>query len=251
MTPSQQSAIFLRLSPVHRPDGGRGTDRRSDRMKTFTCGAVVPRLYGVVLGRDGRGDPRTSRGARARGARHDRGSRGSRSARFGPTSADMTQDVAVQAWGAPSILRMDFQPIVDTARGTVVGYESLARFGGPADAGPIAGSRSPTPRASARNWRRRSWRALEARSALPPNCFLSVNVGPQALLPHRSRTSSPTPVTSAGSSSRSPSRPRWTTTTRFPTRSRRSGRRARCSRSTTPGPGSPRSSTSRCCARIS
>ena len=48
----------------------------------------------------------------------------------------MAQDVAVQTWRPPSILRMDFQPIVDTARGTVVGYESLARFGGPADASP-------------------------------------------------------------------------------------------------------------------
>src|SRR6478609_1975589 len=48
----------------------------------------------------------------------------------------MTQDAAVQAWRPPSILRMDFQPIVDTARGTVAGYESLARFKGPPNIGP-------------------------------------------------------------------------------------------------------------------
>ena len=95
----------------------------------------------------------------------------------------MAQDVAVQAWRAPTILRMDFQPIVDTARGTVVGYESLARFGGPADAGPdcwfaLAHAAGVGAELEAQVLER----ALEARSALPPNCFLSVNVGPQALL---------------------------------------------------------------------
>ena len=95
----------------------------------------------------------------------------------------MAQDVAVQAWRAPTILRMDFQPIVDTARGTVVGYESLARFGGPADAGPdcwfaLAHAAGVGAELEAQVLER----ALESRSALPPNCFLSVNVGPQALL---------------------------------------------------------------------
>src|SRR3954451_2301372 len=95
----------------------------------------------------------------------------------------MAQDVAVQAWRPPSILRMDFQPIVDTARGTVAGYESLARFGGPPDAGPdcwfaLAHAAGVCAELEARVLHR----ALQARSALPPNCFLSVNVGPQALL---------------------------------------------------------------------
>src|SRR3982750_1133432 len=95
----------------------------------------------------------------------------------------MAQDVALQAWRPPSIVRMDFQPIVDTARGTVVGYESLARFGGPPDAGPdcwfaLAHAAGGGGGLGAQVLPR----ALEARSTLPPNCFLSVNVGPQALL---------------------------------------------------------------------
>ena len=95
----------------------------------------------------------------------------------------MTQDAAVQAWHPPSILRMDFQPIIDTARGTVAGYESLARFEGPANVGPdcwfaLAHAAGFGAELEAQVLDR----ALEARSALPPNCFLSVNVGPQALL---------------------------------------------------------------------
>ena len=95
----------------------------------------------------------------------------------------MTQDAAVQAWHPPSILRMDFQPIIDTARGTVAGYESLARFEGPANVGPdcwfaLAHAAGFGAELEAQVLDR----ALRARSALPPNCFLSVNVGPQALL---------------------------------------------------------------------
>ena len=48
----------------------------------------------------------------------------------------MTQDAAVRAYSGSGVLRMAFQPIIDTARGTVVGYESLARFSGPPDATP-------------------------------------------------------------------------------------------------------------------
>ena len=95
----------------------------------------------------------------------------------------MRQDAAVKAWRPPGILRMNFQPIIDTARGTVAGYESLARFGGPQDATPdcwfaLAHAAGVGEELEARALQT----ALEARSALPPNCFLSVNVGPQALL---------------------------------------------------------------------
>src|SRR4029078_2840820 len=95
----------------------------------------------------------------------------------------MTQDAAVQAWRPPSILRMDFQPIIDTARGTVAGYEARARLEGPANVGPdcwfaLAHAAGFGAELEAQVLDR----ALEARSAVPPNCFLSVNVGPQALL---------------------------------------------------------------------
>ena len=95
----------------------------------------------------------------------------------------MIQDAAVQAWRPPGMLRMDFQPIVDTDRGTVVGYESLARFSGPPDAGPdcwFALARAAGVGAELEAHALGT--ALEARSALPANCFLSVNVGPEALL---------------------------------------------------------------------
>lgn len=95
----------------------------------------------------------------------------------------MTQDAAVRACHGSGVLRMDFQPIIDTARGTVVGYESLARFSGPPHATPdrwftVARAAGIGAELEARALRT----ALEARSALPPNCFLSVNVGPDALL---------------------------------------------------------------------
>jgi EAL domain-containing protein (putative c-di-GMP-specific phosphodiesterase class I) len=95
----------------------------------------------------------------------------------------MTQDAAVQADRRPGALRMNFQPIVDIARGTVVGYESLARFSGPPHATPdhwfaVAHNAGVGAQLEARALHS----ALAARSALPPNCFLSVNVGPDALL---------------------------------------------------------------------
>ena len=94
----------------------------------------------------------------------------------------MTQDAAVRACRRPGVLRMDFQPILDTARGTVAGYESLARFSGPPHATPdrwfaVAHTAGFGAELEARALRV----ALEARAWLPPNCFLSVNVGPDAL----------------------------------------------------------------------
>jgi EAL domain-containing protein (putative c-di-GMP-specific phosphodiesterase class I) len=96
---------------------------------------------------------------------------------------NMTQDVIVRACRRPGVLSMQFQPIIDTARGTVVGYESLARFSGPPHTTPdrwfaVARAAGVGPELEARALRA----ALDARSALPPNCFLSVNIGPDALL---------------------------------------------------------------------
>jgi EAL domain-containing protein (putative c-di-GMP-specific phosphodiesterase class I) len=95
----------------------------------------------------------------------------------------MAQDAAVEACSGPGVVRMDFQPIVDTARGTVVGYESLARFAGPPHVPPDHWfARARAAGVGAELEARALRTALEARSALPPNCFLSVNVGPDALL---------------------------------------------------------------------
>jgi EAL domain-containing protein (putative c-di-GMP-specific phosphodiesterase class I) len=95
----------------------------------------------------------------------------------------MAHDAAVEACHRPGVVRMDFQPIVDTARGTVVGYESLARFAGPPYVPPDHWfARARAAGVGAELEARALRTALEARSALPPNCFLSVNVGPDALL---------------------------------------------------------------------
>ena len=82
----------------------------------------------------------------------------------------------------PGVLRSHYQPIVDLARGTVAGYEALTRFDGPPAAPPDrwfaaahAGGFGDALEARALS------AALDARSALPPDTFLTVNVGPQAL----------------------------------------------------------------------
>jgi EAL domain-containing protein (putative c-di-GMP-specific phosphodiesterase class I) len=75
-----------------------------------------------------------------------------------------------------------YQPIVDLARGVVVGYEALARFTGPGPSGPdqwftaarAAGCLAPLEAAALRA-------ALRHRADLPVNTFLAVNVGPDVL----------------------------------------------------------------------
>src|SRR5690349_4960744 len=74
-----------------------------------------------------------------------------------------------------------FQPILDVARGVVAGYESLTRFdespGNPLPwfAAARAGGREPDLEAATLR------SAFAARTALPPNCFLTVNVSPASL----------------------------------------------------------------------
>jgi EAL domain-containing protein (putative c-di-GMP-specific phosphodiesterase class I) len=80
----------------------------------------------------------------------------------------------------PRAVDAAFQPIVDLRRGTVVGYEALARFAPPPTAGPDrwlaeAESRGVADQLSARILTR----ALQQRTSLPPNTFLSVNVAPK------------------------------------------------------------------------
>jgi EAL domain-containing protein (putative c-di-GMP-specific phosphodiesterase class I) len=82
----------------------------------------------------------------------------------------------------PSQPRLLFQPIVDLSKGSVAGYEALARFDGPVDATPdkwfAAAARAGLgPALESRVVRA----ALAARESLPANCFLTVNVTPRAL----------------------------------------------------------------------
>ncbi len=75
-----------------------------------------------------------------------------------------------------------YQPIVDTARGTVVGFEALARFPGFTEKNPEAwfaaarahGMAEPLEAAALRT-------ALAARATLPANCFMTLNVSPDLL----------------------------------------------------------------------
>jgi EAL domain-containing protein (putative c-di-GMP-specific phosphodiesterase class I) len=80
----------------------------------------------------------------------------------------------------PGAVEVVFQPVVDLRRGTVAGYEALARFAGPPTAGPErwlaeAEARGVADELSARVLAR----ALDQRRGLPPNVFLSVNVAPK------------------------------------------------------------------------
>lgn len=75
-----------------------------------------------------------------------------------------------------------YQPIVDTARGTVVGYEALARFPGFAEKNPevwFAAARSHGKAAALETAALRT--ALRHRATLPANCFLTLNISPELL----------------------------------------------------------------------
>jgi EAL domain-containing protein (putative c-di-GMP-specific phosphodiesterase class I) len=81
-----------------------------------------------------------------------------------------------------------YQPIIDTARGAVVGYEALARFPGYAEKNPevwFAAARAHGKAAELESAALRT--ALKARAALPPNCFLTLNVSPELLTSERIR----------------------------------------------------------------
>jgi EAL domain-containing protein (putative c-di-GMP-specific phosphodiesterase class I) len=78
--------------------------------------------------------------------------------------------------------RLAYQPVVDLDQGVVVGYEALARFG--------SGHRTPGAWFTAADGIGRLaeleslllQQALDSRTALPPGCWLSINVSPKLLL---------------------------------------------------------------------
>lgn len=96
-----------------------------------------------------------------------------------PALADaLPLDAAIAGEGVRTVV----QPIVDLARGQVTGYEALTRFDLVPDTGPdrwfaaaARAGRSAELEATTLS------RALERRSDLPPNCFLTLNVEPSSL----------------------------------------------------------------------
>ena len=75
--------------------------------------------------------------------------------------------------------RLVFQPVVDLVRGTVVGYEALARFGdaGLRTPGPYLAAAERTGRAAELEAHLLS-QALACRDDVPADCFLAVNISP-------------------------------------------------------------------------
>jgi EAL domain-containing protein (putative c-di-GMP-specific phosphodiesterase class I) len=82
----------------------------------------------------------------------------------------------------PTQPEMVFQPIIDLARGVVVGHEALSRFRGPPSAAPdrwfaVAADHEVADRLEAKVIRA----ALRSLDVLPPDTFLTVNVDPNLL----------------------------------------------------------------------
>jgi len=95
---------------------------------------------------------------------------------------DLAAAVAAAVDG-PGVLRAHYQPIADLARGVVTGYEALARFNGPPDMSPDRWFAAAYGHGLGERLEARALAtALAGRDALPPNAFLTVNVGPAALL---------------------------------------------------------------------
>lgn len=79
-------------------------------------------------------------------------------------------------------VRSVYQPIVDLARGTVVGYEALVRFDGYPVTNPEAWFTAARVHGYNAELQAVAMRtALVDRPSLPANCFLTVNVGPEVL----------------------------------------------------------------------
>lgn len=79
-------------------------------------------------------------------------------------------------------LASHFQPIVDVVRGSVVGYEALARFSGYPVSNPEVWFAASRAHGRAADLEATCLRvALEARPTLPPNTFMTVNLGPDVL----------------------------------------------------------------------
>jgi EAL domain-containing protein (putative c-di-GMP-specific phosphodiesterase class I) len=94
-------------------------------------------------------------------------------------TADIDWGTAIDRAVTDGAFTVVTQPVIDLARGAVVGYEALSRFGGPPPDqwfAAVAGLGRGVDLAA-----RVLQRQLGLRDHLPPNCFLAVNVSPDHL----------------------------------------------------------------------
>jgi EAL domain-containing protein (putative c-di-GMP-specific phosphodiesterase class I) len=97
------------------------------------------------------------------------------------TDLDWT-DAIDRVLSEPELVRPVFQPIVDLERGVAIGYEVLARFRSPIDASPTAWVAQAERRGLGPQLEAMLVEAgLQALGRVPENCFLAINVSPQAL----------------------------------------------------------------------
>lgn len=105
------------------------------------------------------------------------------------TPPDPPWSARIAAALGANVVSSVYQPIVDLARGTTVGFEALARFTGFAEQNPekwFAAGRALGAHAELEAVALRS--ALRARGDLPRNSFLTVNVSPDLLMHEAIRT---------------------------------------------------------------
>ncbi|MGW5523012.1 EAL domain-containing protein [Gordonia sp. NPDC003950] len=96
------------------------------------------------------------------------------------SDAELIVDALVRTGRPP---RLVFQPVVDIRRMVVVAYEALSRFPGPVDLAPDAAFAAADRIGCGIELESAAIAAaLSARTRLPTNCFLSVNVSPEALV---------------------------------------------------------------------
>jgi EAL domain-containing protein (putative c-di-GMP-specific phosphodiesterase class I) len=98
------------------------------------------------------------------------------------TAADLDWTGMLQTALTGTGLRAAYQPIVDLARGTVVGYEALIRFDGYPEQNPEPWFAAAHTHGYSAELQAAALRTvLRARTRMPRNCFLTVNVGPEVL----------------------------------------------------------------------
>ncbi len=98
-----------------------------------------------------------------------------------PSDTDWTDSIE-RVLAEPELIRPVFQPIVDLERGVATGYEMLARFVSPIKAPPPVWFEEAERRGVGSRLEAMLFEiGIDAMTALPENCFLTINLSPRAL----------------------------------------------------------------------